>query len=381
MNKKVLIAAISALLVGCSSEELIIETKYPLDSTPLVIKANITSGIESKAIKTEKVFADGDEICVRLDVASLTDGAHRNWGSYYRYNSAQNAWNYYTLGDHSASRIYLGNEEHTLTAFYPAPKLVDDGAGGKKYDIEIFNQDNGGAQEGFGLGDKAGIKLSYPAMFNSLDGSDQKDIMVGYTYDELAPTVAPTVSKAKSAVELRFHHLMSKLELVINKSNEYVSPGLLTEVVLVDNKTNFYELSNDQFDGSFIMLTKDPKVCTLLNPKNALNRTIGFKNETGVNINNYAETASTNVVSKGLIVPRDTQTNGTVTFKLKIDGRVYLAVIPYDPASTTGFKGSFKPGTNYKFTFTLFTDEIRISNISISDWAEGAKNTDPVIVN
>lgn len=382
MKKIVIFIALTTLLFSCSSEELIIEEAPQKGDKELIIKPNIQASFDSKAIVTGQEFSNNDEICVRVTPNTPGDGILQNWPTYYRYDKTADKWNYYKLGTSSASKIYLGSEEHSYIAFYPAPKLVDDGQGGQKYDIEVINYDNGSSfVSGFGKGDNAGLRLSHPAIGTSLDGSSQHDLMIGVPYDVANPTVPPLVSKDKATAAVRFYHLLCKAEFIINKSADYANPGLVTEVVLVDNKNTFHELSSSSVDGSVVMIPTDPKAYTITNLKDAADNTIGFKNTNGVSANSFSDPASTNTVAKGLIIPRTATQNGNITFQIKIDGRVYTAAVPYDITATSGFKGNFLQATNYKFTFTVYPDAIRLDTVFIYDWSGGAVNNEPVILN
>lgn len=382
MKRIILLAALSALMAACSSEELIIEDISQNGDKALNIKTDIQSTIDTKAIKAGQAFADGDEICVRMAPINPADGIFQKWPTYYRYSNADGKWNFFKQGANSAPKIYLDSSEHSFISFYPAPKVVDG-----KNDIEVVSFKEMDASmalfdEGCGLDNtKIGLRFSHPAVANSLDASDQKDIMIGLPYNPSNPSVQPTVSKDNATVGIRFYHQFSKVEVVINKSEDYSPTGAITEVMLTDSKSPFYEMTNSEVDGSVLRIPTESKICTFDNLKIAQDKTIGFKSNVAINANTYVSTPSTNVLVKGLIIPREATENGVLTFKIKIDGRIYTADIPYDLVASTGFKGSFKPATNYKFTFTVFPDAIRLMNVTIADWSEGAKNVDPVILN
>lgn len=382
MKRIILFAALSALMVACSSEELIIEDISQNGDKALNIKTDIQSTIDTKAIKLGQEFTDGDEICVRMAPITPADGIFQKWPTYYRYSGADGKWNFFKQGSNSAPKIYLDSSEHSFISFYPAPKVVDG-----KNDIEVlsFKEMNANIavfDQGCGIDNtKLGLRFSHPAVANSLDASDQKDIMIGLPYNPSNPSVQPTASKSNATVGIRFYHQFSKIEVIVNKSEDYSPTGAITEVMLTDSKSSFYEMTNSEVDGSVLRIPTDSKICTFDNLKTVLDKTVGFKSSTPVNANAYASTASTNVVVKGLIIPRDATENGVLTFKIKIDGRFYTADIPYDLLAVTGFKGSFKPATNYRFTFTVYPDAIRLMNVTIADWGEGGRNIDPVILN
>lgn len=387
MKKIIVFGALLALLASCSSNDFDIDSS---SNNELVVKAGIQGMADSKSVKAGTVFDDQDSIAVFISLLRDDDPVYRQWPTYYKFDKSKNYWNYTSGGAKSSTKIYLLAEAHKLCAFYPAPRL-DTQTG--KYNSEFVNATQGELSNfSDGLSSiEANINyvhIHHSAISNKFDGSDQNDYMMGAPKKVSGADVLISASDNANVANVEFTHLLTKVSFIINKAQDYVKPGLVTKVTLSDSKSPFYSLGDDISSPTAIgkSVVRLESETYLLNSSEILNKhpesVVGFIYTTGTNANMYSSPSSKTPIVTGLIVPREAVINedGSVTVTLVVDGRTYVAEIPYNTNSATGFKGNFVPGKNYRFNLTLNPDALQFESITMTDWQDVVVST-PIDMN
>lgn len=387
MKKIIVFGALLALLASCSSNDSDISSLY---NNELVVKAGIQGMSDSKSVKIGTAFDDQDSIAVFISLLRDDDPVYRHWPTYYKYDKSANHWNYTSGGANSSAKIYLLAEAHKLYAFYPAPRLdIQSG----KYNSEFVNAAQNellNFSEGLSssMANVNYVHIHHSAMSNKFDGSDQNDYMMGAPKKVNGADVLISASDNANVADVEFTHILTKVSFVINKAQDYIKPGLVTKVTLSDSKSPFYSLGDEISSPAAIgkSVVRLGSETYLLNSSEILNKhpesVVGFIYTTGTNANTYSSPSSKTPTVTGLIVPREALINedGSVTVTLIVDGRTYVAKIPYNTSSATGFKGNFVPGKNYRFNLTLNPDALQFESITMTDWQDVVIST-PIDMN
>jgi len=167
--------------------------------------------------------------------------------------------------------------------------------------------------------------------------------------DYMYATQDADVSKAAPAVELIFHHALSKLSFVV-KSINYDGTGALTRVKLTD-KGNAGKFLSSNAAGTMSIASGT------------------FADLTATNVLTYNGTATINktAVTAGTIttsVLAAPTTLPTISLTLTIDGTEYTADIS---SSVTAWAA----GKEYIYTITISNEAITVTTVSTEDWTSG----------
>jgi len=167
--------------------------------------------------------------------------------------------------------------------------------------------------------------------------------------DYMYATQDADVSKSAPAVDLTFHHALSKLSFVVNSIN-YDGAGALTQVKMTDKGSGSKFLSSDETgtmsiaSGTFASLTAT-NVLTY-NGTATINKTAGT-----------VGTTNTSVLAAPTTLP-------TISLTLTVDGTEYTADIS---SSVTAWAA----GKEYIYTITISNEAITVTNVSTQDWTSG----------
>lgn len=376
MKKKILFAALSALLASCSNNDEL----FPTSSAELGIKAGIQAVNDTRAIEVGTAFGDKDQIAAYIVPLGNDDTVYRKWPTYYQYDGGTSKWNVVDGGANSGSKIYLLAEPHSLVAVYPAPRF-DAGTG--KYDEEFVNaplNELNSFTDGLSsdIANVNYLHLHHSATSNTFDGSDQKDYLIGAPQQVNGSTLVVSATGNANIANVQFQHILTKVTFFINKAEDYMKPGLVTKLTISDTKSNLYSLGDQITTPTAVgkSVVRLGSATYLINSLEILNKhtesLVSFIYTTGINANAYSSSTKLPTLT-GLIVPREAVENqdGSIVVSIIIDGRTYVAEIPYntDPAKNL-FKGNFVPGKNYRFTLIIHPDALQFNTVSMTDWQD-----------
>lgn len=313
--------AFSVLMVGCSKDDTSVVTsaKSELGISSITISQSTRSLVTSFASGTE----DGKGIGVFVNGNLYTPMVAR-------YTFDGTSWN--APGD-DASKIFLSNETATVYGFYPSNSLVS-GA--------LINDGT------------SKINVSVPATESSFDATGQIDYMYAtapsadsnVTYPLATATNATATNKQK--VDLVFHHALSKLTFVVNRSSSYTGTGTLAQLQLTSGGTLFST-------GDGTMNVADGVIAL---PGTSTNLTF-----TGSNlINALTAPISTTPTVQALVAPLGS--TSSITLLLTVDTKVMSVVLP------TSVAASWIPSKNYIYTVTVNGTGLIVNSVTIQDWTD-----------
>lgn len=322
MKKVIVFAALaSVLLAGCSKDE---SSGVLSDRMDLGISvASLSVSPSARSFTT--AFATGTEPGKGVGIF-INGNLYTPLVARYTFDGSN--WN--SSGD-GGSKIYLSNETATVYGFYPSDSQSD---GTLK---------NDGTSK---------IKVNVPAGENSFNATGQIDYMYataasidgGVTFPLATATNKSTSDKHK--VDLCFHHALSKLSFVVNRSSSYTGIGTLTQVKLTSTGAAFNV-------GNGTMNVADGVIY--------LTGTSADLSFTGSKvINAFANPASAIPTVEEMMAPKASTAGITIYFT--IDGK------PMSVAMPTATVSEWKPGKNYVYTVSVRSTDIIVTSVSIEDW-------------
>jgi hypothetical protein len=313
--KKELLFAVSAalLLASCSNDENQVVSAKAVNELGVKVNLPATRG-------ETNTFMNGSSVGVFVD--GVAAGTYTPKVATYAFDGS--VWSGPAT---EADKIFLSGNDANVYGFYPSTATV-------ATDTKIMTCSGIPAAQNF-TADEATDYMYTTAL--------QADI---------APVVTlPVVSTKETGVttaNLFFHHAMSKISFVVNKSNTYpqgIGAGKVTKITLTASDNRFStDGAVDLKTGSFAAGTKT-NVLTLSGSANA---------------NEYASPASATTTAFGLFAPCTDLSNITITFT--VDGTEMTKTL------TTNTITKWDPNYNYIYTVTILPTELDIT-CQIVPWA------------
>ena len=243
---------------------------------------------------------------------------------------------YYTLNKKVwqqpvASRIYINKDTATVYGFYPANAtllpLEKDSL--HKIQIRIAKTDTLFTHY---------KQTDYMYATGAYNETDQKYPLSKVAYRENEVNVA----------NLFFHHALSQIALVINKTEDYKGTGKITRFELRSTKENAFRVGKGTLtlnEGTIAL----PDTCTRLI----------FAGDTVV-ANAYAATPSKQVLISRLMPPMNSL-NG-ISLHFTIDGTQMHVSLPVNPVTI------WEQGKKYTYTLYLNNSDLTFDSLILSDW-------------
>ncbi len=296
-----ILAVVLCIGAGCSREETPGEVN---SGGALGINAyirGISSDVSTRSVVTGESFNDNSTIGIFIDGDGYTSTA-------VTYTYSDGSWS-------SSNSIYLTKSSATVYGFYPSDLTPAMDGTSSTVPLEISS-----AITGF-----------------DVSGNTQTDYMYA--------TVSG-ITKSNSTASLTFYHGLTELSFIINKGSEFSGSGTLTGITLTS--------SGSSIAGSGTLSLADGTVSLT----GSASATISLTGTT--TLNEYSETASSNVVAALLAAPLGLSSSDNVTLVLTIDGVEYTGTISA-PA--------WEAGNNYEYRITMSGGELIIdSSVNIADW-------------
>lgn len=315
MKKILIMAALTVLLAGCSSEES--SSVSPNSPISLGVKA----GISNLKTRTGEGIIIGDVFPDQSQIKVLATGdGYDVQSSSYKWSS--NKWS-------TSSQILLVNHLAAVYAYYP----IDAETTG------AFTNDDSNA-----------IKVyETSATPTSMAGDKDTDFMYAI------PTYASGqlgVSNLYPEVNLDFKHALAKLTFIVNKDPDYSWQGVLSSFKIVDSSSPFRSSPTEMYlkDGTFKASQ------SMLNEKQFVPNDVLY-------INN--ESTSIAVTAVVLLYPRTKGSSDTEPTKMvfKIDNKEMELVL-----NSIGPQTNWTAGYNYVFKVVVKPTGLQLTSVSIGAW-------------
>jgi hypothetical protein len=322
MKKYIIYITIAtALLASCTKETKQLTTDT--GNVALGVTAKVAGIVNTRSGSiTDQLNQSGDAIGLFITGGTGTT-AYKPLVTQYSYDGTA-LWI-------AQNKIYLSNEIAAVYGYYPADAANS---------VTLKNDNT----------NLIPLKLTQTVNF---DGSGQIDYMYATSRTgTAAPFSYPlaTASNAlnKSQVDLYFHHALSKLSFVVNKSASYVGAGHLSKIQL--------SCTSPTFNLYTKMSVADG---TLSNGSQVNSLTLSG---TEVSIN---DSPSTNIVAKGIFAPL--ASTAGITLTMTIDNKEMSVVLP-----STIPSDSWIAGNDYTYTITVKGTELVVNTVTIVPWGEVA---------
>lgn len=329
MKKIISLSLFAALFCACSSQEEVAISK----TNPSELNVAVNIG-ELKTRTFTDEFAANSKIGILItDDAANTPKAYTPKSGAYTYNDATKFWDAPAL---STDKLILNNSKAVVYGFYPS-------------DATLVTP----------LANDATNKLvvDLPANIN-FDESNTLDYM--YATVNPATLTAPFPQNVVSnklnenKADMFFHHALTKVSFIINKSESYRLLGKLTEIKFVNPADVF-------MTGSSKMLLADGTFS-----EGTIGKEIKLSG-TAIDVNPYDKTTpATKVLVKGLITPVSDLTN--TKFELTVDNQTLSGTLPL-----TGGGDKWLPGYSYLYTITIKDNSVNVDTVTIIKWEPDIK--------
>ena len=307
-------------MTGCNNESESIDKQEYEKSNLLSIHAGpaIHANLTRNAIDTD-TFPENTVIAI-----FVTGKKYVRQTAYYTLN--KKVWQ-----QPVASRIYINKDTATVYGFYPANAtllpLEEDSL--HKIQIRIAKTDTLFTHY---------KQTDYMYATGTYDETVKKYPLSKVAYRENEVNVA----------NLFFHHALSQIALVINKTEDYKGTGKITRFELRSTKENAFRVGKGSLtlnEGTIAL----PDTCTRLI----------FTGDTAI-VNAYAATPSKQVLISRLIPPMD-NLNG-ISLHFTIDGTQMHIALPVNPVA------KWEQGKKYTYTLYLNNSDLTFDSFILSDW-------------
>jgi hypothetical protein len=327
----ILAAVISALLAGCSNEDVTTSGKVGLgvsataSITGTVSTRSLVDAFDATTNKDIKVFVVGTGYSSKADTYTFAGGS---WAS----------------SPTSNDKIFLSDEVATVYGYFPATATPD-------YPNKTIVNVDVKSEQDF----KATTQDDY--MYATGRGANTgTELSPVYSYP--LATASNNVAEGKNKVDLYFHHALAKLQFVIKKASTYDGTGKLTSVEL--SKTGAF------LAGNAGVLPLDGTQITGLS---AVDK-ITFSDDTGL-------TANVDGVSvNGLVAPvslpasvtaGSASDDNSIKLTLTVDGKLMSVYLP------TATVSKWDAGKVYTYTVTVNGNLLSVNSVSIVNWLSGGE--------
>lgn len=324
MKKIITLSLFTALFCACSSQEEAILPKT--DPSELSVAVNIGE------LKATRAFTDdfGDKSKIGIFITGTGYNLH---SSAYTYNDNTKFWDPPVQAE---EKQILNNNSATVYGFYPSDAilvtpLVNDATNKMVINLPAdikFDESN---------------TIDY--MYSTVDPENQ------------TPPIPQNVVSNKlneNKAIMHFHHALTKIAFVINRSESYRLEGKLTEIKFVNTSDVF-------MTGAAKMLLSDGTFS-----EGTMGKEIKLSGDALQTHEYNATTPSKEILVKGLITPVSDLTN--TTFKLTVDGQVLTGILPL-----AGDGASWKPGYSYVYTITIKDNNVNVATVAIISWKDDVK--------
>ncbi len=309
--KKIYLLALPLMLAACSNDNEPGASQNDGESIEVQVRATVAGQSRSRA-------------SFGLD-RSLAEGAVM---AYHVYNAVDN-----TL---------LGSNERTVLAdgsLSDAPNAIYYPINGDAVDVYAIatklSPNFGGGFEFYPIPGHA------PQRYFVSDATDTD----GYACGDLCYAVSKGNKASREPINLEFHHLMSKVEVVVTEGSG--------DADFLTNATRTLDITNTKTAYTFVLDADAPTA--IITPEDGSEGPIAMQ-------------AAVGEVNEAIVVPQ-TVAAGTALLKFTADGGEWT----YKPTADI----TFESGKRYCFNLTLSQNELTVT-YTVADWADGSDFTDEV---
>lgn len=301
MRKKMMfVASAFLLLASCSSND------NPGVSTKLENELGVSVNVKSATRATGETTSFATSSAVGLFVDGVAAGTYIPKIAAYTFGGT--TWSGPTNG-----KIYLSGNDANVYGFFPSTATV-------ATDTKIMN-------------------CEIPAS-QSFTAAEADDYMYSVTESNVLPVVS-TKSTGTTTAALFFHHVLSKVSFIVNKSADYPignKAGVVSKIELKGTSKFSIDGTVSLATGVFTPGTTKVDALTLTGPANS---------------NEYSSTASQVVTAYGLFAPCSNLSGINLTFT--IDGTNMAKSL------TIANVSKWESGNNYIYTVTVLPTELQIT--------------------
>ena len=330
MYRFILFIIVAYAFAGCSIDPELRGGQQSIESNKLLeIKAGPAIHInQTRNIIDTDTFPENTVIGI-----FVSGGSYKREVSYYTYKGQK--WQYPNV-----SRIYLNEDTATVYGFYPSNATLLPLTKDSLHKVQIRIQKSDTTFTDIN-------QLDYMYATGAYDEANNNYPEFKICYKDKEINVA----------NLYFHHALSQVSFIINKSKDYKGTGKLTQLELKTVKTNPFYIGKGTMDvSSGKILLSD--TCTCLT----------FSGHTSINA--YANPTSQEISVSRLLPPMDNLNN--IILSLTIDGTQIEVALPVNLVS------KWEKEKKYVYTLCLDNSNLTFDNFILDDWIN--QTVSPIVI-